>query len=727
MPADLEIGIYRWETNADPTQHQYVVDLRFDEAGGGEGRRRQSVPGRFPFGTLPSVTLDPEGYGTALFNALFADPPIRTAYAAAKAVSLVGDGPAVRLRVQLYVSPNTPELHALTWEALYDPDDRMWLGTDERVVFSRYALSADWRSVRKAPDTPDQIAALLTIANPDGLESYQPNGRPLARVDVTAEGAMARTALGVPGIRELSEKSAPAGRATLENLLAGVRAGCDLLYLVCHGAVREREPRVWLESADGKVDLVTGTELLARLRELPELPRLVVLASCQSAGTGDAARTDDLGALTALGPRLVEIGVPAVLAMQGNVFVATVAEFMPRFFAELKADGVVDRAMAVARAATRAAGRPDWWCPVLFHRLRNGHLWGDPGASPPPTDFPYWPGLLGAVGDGACTAFIGSGVIEHLVGTTRSAAARLAERHRFPLHPTDRDDLPQVAQYLQVLQEDVKFPRREAREYLWGVLRRRFPEALAEFPEHPPVEPAKVTLDDLIVRAGEWVQAKNPSEPHAVLARLPIRVYVTTNADSLLLTSLVKAGKKPHVDVFAPQKARNELLKELKARFPDITPALPNGGLAGAPDADTPLVYYLYGHWRKPDTVVLTEDDYFNFMLKFPGAEVVPADVRGALADSTLAFLGFRLEEWDFRVLVQSINAQEGSLGLMRHLQVAVQVSPSASRFANPAAARSFLENSIKFGGGKKVSVFWRETGSFLQELDTRHQERGNE
>jgi hypothetical protein len=47
------------------------------------------------------------------------------------------------------------------------------------------------------------------------------------------------------------------------------------------------------------------------MSELPHHPRLVVLASCQSGGS-----SHDGGALTALGPRLAEIGVPAVLAMQ---------------------------------------------------------------------------------------------------------------------------------------------------------------------------------------------------------------------------------------------------------------------------------------------------------------------------------------------------------------------------------------------------------------------------
>ena len=58
--------------------------------------------------------------------------------------------------------------------------------------------------------------------------------------------------------------------------------------------------------------------------------------------------------------------------MQGKISMATVRQFMPLFFAELRRDGQIDRAMAAARGRVR--DRPDWWMPVLFMRLRDGQL-----------------------------------------------------------------------------------------------------------------------------------------------------------------------------------------------------------------------------------------------------------------------------------------------------------------------------------------------------------------
>ena len=147
--------------------------------------------------------------------------------------------------------------------------------------------------------------------------------------------------------------SPPADVQHLMELVQQLRDGCDVLYLVCHGALIEGEAWLWLEDAAGKSHRVAASELIQRMRELRNVPALVVLASCQSAGGGDDARTSDAGALAALGPGLAEAGIPAVLAMQGDVTIATMAKFMPVFFRELQRDGQIDRAVAAARGAVR--------------------------------------------------------------------------------------------------------------------------------------------------------------------------------------------------------------------------------------------------------------------------------------------------------------------------------------------------------------------------------------
>src|SRR5262249_30054844 len=140
------------------------------------------------------------------------------------------------------------------------------------------------------------------------------------------------------------------GPDTFSHLIDRLREEFDILYLVCHGALIKGEPILWLESATGASDRVSGRALVDRLVELRRPPRLVCLASCQSAGPGGEAQVGEGGVLAALGPGLAEAGIPAVVAMQGNISMATVERFMPMFFRELRRDGQIDRAMAAARA-----------------------------------------------------------------------------------------------------------------------------------------------------------------------------------------------------------------------------------------------------------------------------------------------------------------------------------------------------------------------------------------
>ena len=126
----------------------------------------------------------------------------------------------------------------------------------------------------------------------------------------------------------------------------------------------EGRSRLYLVGRDGEADPADGEELIDGLAGLTRRPTLAVLCSCASAGAGDADLLGDGSALAALGPRFAQVGVPAVVAMQGEITMATAALFIPRFFEELEVDGSIDRAMAVARYEIKDRG--DWWVPVLF-------------------------------------------------------------------------------------------------------------------------------------------------------------------------------------------------------------------------------------------------------------------------------------------------------------------------------------------------------------------------
>jgi len=667
--ADLEIGLHRRDADS------YAVELRFSQPDSDADIRlvQEAALASFDTAHLRELEFDPADYGKVLSEQLFADPAVQAAFAQARTSAQSLD---VALRLRLFIGPSAPELHNLRWETLRDPHDGAPLLMGEQIFFSRYLSSGDWRRVLLRPK--GDLRALVAIANPADLSTYQ-----LAPVDVDAELARTQAALGQVALTALTA----AGSVTLNNLCDQLRDGHDILYLVCHGTLSRGEPWLWLEDSEGKIARVSGGDLVTRLRELQERPRLIVLASCQSAGTGES------DALVALGPRLAEAGIPAVLAMQGNVSMQTVAEFMPVFFNELQRDGQIDRAMAVARGAVR--DRDDAWMPVLFMRLKSGRIWYVPGFGDNRQSFEQWPMLLRRIRAGQCTPILGTHLSEALLGSSHDMARSWAETYHFPMAPHAREDLPQVAQYLSVNQ-DAQFPRDELVEYMRKEILRRYGDRL-------PDQLSDAPLSDLFTVLGEQRRAANPADPYKVLAELPFPIYISTNASNMLEAALRAAGKDPQVEL-CRWNADLEDLPSIYDDEPDYQPS-----------EQRPLVFHLFGVSDEPDSLVLTEDDYFDYLIGVStNKELIPIAVRQALVDTALLFLGFRLDDWNFRVLFRSIMSQEGRSRRKKYAHIAGQILPEEGRFLEPERARRYLDSYFQ---GADISIFWGSVEDFTKEL----------
>src|SRR5215208_6826493 len=145
----------------------------------------------FDFDGLANVLHDVAGYGALLTKNLFEDPRVRTPFEQVRTEADLGKVP---LRLRLFIDPDAPELHALRWETLRDPRDGTDLATGERILFSRYLRSPDWRSVQRRPR--GDWRALVVVANPTNLNEYAPEGVPLQALDVSRELALAEEALG---------------------------------------------------------------------------------------------------------------------------------------------------------------------------------------------------------------------------------------------------------------------------------------------------------------------------------------------------------------------------------------------------------------------------------------------------------------------------------------------------------------------------------------------------
>jgi hypothetical protein len=692
--ADLEIVL---ERGAGST---YTAQLRVHRPDS-EVEDRVACEGlSFDHDALLRHAQDPARYGEALTRALFGEPALRDAFVAARG--------AGRLRIRLSLGSGAADLHALRWETLRDPQRDAPLLHDPRILFSRYLGSFDWRPVRLRPR--EELRALVVVADPADLPAYQ-----LTRVDVAAELARAREGLRRPDGAALAVSTVvsaptgqPPGRATLARVLAELRDGCDILYLVCHGVHDRARPgrsALFLEDDEGKVAIVEGAELVRRLHDLEQRPRLVVLASCQSAGADESV---DGGPLVALGPRLAEAGVPAVLAMQGRVRVRTVARFMPVFFRELASDGRIDRAVAVARGAIEEPGEA--WRPVLFMRLRRGRVWYEAGFSREHAGLSTWPSLCQDIQQRRCTPFLGPGLLESIFEHRARFARRWADEAAFPMAPFQREDLTQVAEYLAITQKP-SYPAWKLTTELIRELRARLGLPAPDPDDED--EPAKEVMD-LLDRlrttcfhapADDGTPAAGPADPYAYLAALPLPAFVTTGCDDLLVRALRARGKQPEVGVFAWQRDLARLPDPF-ARDPDYEPSVKR-----------PLVYHLFGHLATPRSLVLTQDDHFDFLLAVRNPEFhdrIPGWLRARFNDSGLLFLGFEVEDWAFRVVFRTLLQQEGAGARDDYRHVAAQVEPEEGRVLDPVGARRYLENSLK---NPRMDIYWGTLDRFLREL----------
>ncbi|MBP1694272.1 MAG: hypothetical protein H6Q37_2155 [Chloroflexi bacterium] len=673
---ELEIGLHQRDTGS------YAVEFRFTQPNSeADVRIDQRTPAQASLDLtgLNQLVLDPKSYGQRLTQDFFADPTVLTAFAQARASAQTSDLP---LRIRLMIGPSAPELHKLHWETLCDPQDASPLSTNGNILFSRYLSSQDWRPVRLR--ARGELRALTFIANPSDLGDYN-----LSPIDVAAEFGRVKQAL-----KDISLSSLPgpggSQPATLNNLMDRLRANdVDILYLVCHGALVKGEPWLWLEGDDGKVTRASGTELITQLKELEERPRLVVLASCESAGNGSGE------ALAALGPRLAEAGIPAVLAMQGKISMETIAGFMPVFFRELQRDGQIDRALAVARRAV--AKRPDYWMPALFMRLKSGRIWYVPGFGDVKDEFEKWQSLAGFIQDKTCTPILGPGLSENVLGSHRDIAIRWAEEHGFPLEPHDRGSLPQVAQYIITQQSPAYLPVAYR-----GVLRDgiicRYPTGLPE-----ELLQAKTWTTAQLGRAvglvADLYKLENPADPYRTLAGLRLPIYVTTSTLDFMTQALVEAGADPVVRI-CPW---NKWVPKEKAIYED------------EPTIEKPLVYHLFGHMSVPNSLVFSEDNFFDYLIGVTqNKSLIPSAVRAALNNTSLLFLGFQMDNWEFRVFFRFLLMQEGREMLKFFSHAAAQIEPDEDRIVDLKRARKYLEEYFE---SENIAIFWGSTEEFLKGL----------
>ncbi len=310
--------------------------------------------------TLAALELEPDAYGNRLYDAVFpAGSELREGLREAVVAAEEAKG---RLRFVLHIAPDLPEwLHGLYWELLVDGGRQLALARSPDTAFSRYL------GVRRALETPAtrRPRLLCVISAPSNIEKFR-----LAEIQRDAVVRRLQAPFGM--LAEFVDVAILEPPATLGRLRERLMAdgGFHLLHFFGHGQKRGGTSALVMEDDQGRAQFV-GEELLAEVflgvREL----QLVTLIACH----GGAPSSRD--PFSGLAGRLVQRGVPAVVAMRREVSVEDGHLFTNYLYGHLVQTGRADAAVNEGRQQLYLANPQGiaWSSPVLYSRLTDGRLW----------------------------------------------------------------------------------------------------------------------------------------------------------------------------------------------------------------------------------------------------------------------------------------------------------------------------------------------------------------
>ena len=278
---------------------------------------------------------------------------------------------------------------------------------------------------------------------------------------------------------------------------------------------------------------------------------------------------------------------------------------------------------------------------------------------------------------------------------------------------TDGHDLARVAQYYQVDQEVPVVAKRAYLKFLNSQLLEMNPDQV----ELTARLKAGAPFSEIVTQLG-YTKSLEQNDPLGKLADLPFSNYITTSYHDFMERALVKADRTPITQYLS-------LDDEGKITAPTLDekgkPADPIPDLMGS--VAKPVVYHLFGVENDPKSLVISEDDYVNFLVaavtdlstvvtnsdvqKDSQKKGLPMGLRRILSAYHLLLLGYQLQDWDFRVLfrlILQLRTSSPKPGIF------MQIPPNQ-------AVESLLNYLVRYFGPKQFDVEWKSPTQFTEEL----------
>jgi hypothetical protein len=271
----------------------------------------------------------------------------------------------------------------------------------------------------------------------------------------------------------------------------------------------------------------------------------------------------------------------------------------------------------------------------------------------------------------------------------------------------DKHSLARVAQYYLVEQKDNPQARTKYLEFLKTVLLTiaETDKDYADLAERLKAQIQEQRFSDIVQQLDYPRFPEGVEDPLRLLARFPLPIYVTTSQSDFLERALEAEGKKPRTQICFWSGVISSAEPEHQTD-PNFIPTITH-----------PLVYHLYGLEDYPQTLVQSEDDYINFIMSMVEDTdtlnpVVPLTLRRALGESNLILLGYRLQDWDFRILFRFILKFRRDEFSPRGM--VIQLRQDDKKVENVEKSLEYLSH---YFDRKKFDIEWSNTEGFIQKL----------
>ncbi|MEX1021427.1 MAG: CHAT domain-containing protein [Litorilinea sp.] len=289
--------------------------------------------------------------GHTLFHDLFRDD-IRDLWVSAR--TGLEENRINGLRLRLALQP--PAVAALPWETLCDRPRNTVFGVSSRILLVR--VEQEYRRLAAPAPLAVQLPLRVLVAaptDPDGI------------INAAHEIEIVKRMLNTLGRNQIEIRTMT-GRFSIVDLrrrLTKLRP--QVLHVLTHGTAKGIQ--LW---QNGRPRLTTAAAFRTTLERTPWV-RFAFLNACLAGQSG----VDQ--PLSALGPQLLQAGVPAVLAMQFEIRDDVAADFAHFLYEALLTDpcaGAIDAAVTNARAGLYALNddQVGYVTPVLWLNAANGEI-----------------------------------------------------------------------------------------------------------------------------------------------------------------------------------------------------------------------------------------------------------------------------------------------------------------------------------------------------------------